>query len=293
MRGCWKRAARTVKVMRWLGVSIALGGALWAQGIGLDQISAGPVDLHDHIRFNFHIPIENDPYPHQFIQDYAFDGVDLMAHIDWHWQNAHFQTGIRVTPEPRNHFAFDQDTDFEPNTDFTHGDSAIARSRTFGIDQLFPEWGIGRWGHVAFSTGLLRQFTHFGYGTTYNLNSNPALPSSSYTNVIGETAIVYQINTTAALIEQQTHGSWRLGSATAVTPLSSVLLHNYIPERVSTEALAYGGTETLNASRRVDGWELRIIGSAGRTIGYRVIEGFWRETFAAGVELGPPAGKWF
>jgi hypothetical protein len=101
-----------------------------AAQVGVDSIAAGPVAIHDHVRIDFHAPVLNDPFPHEVIQGYAFDGADVGLTFEWHWGNTQLRTQVRATPVARSHFAFDQDTDFEPGTNFTHGNAGTARSRT-------------------------------------------------------------------------------------------------------------------------------------------------------------------
>jgi hypothetical protein len=271
-------------------LALSLGPRAAAQNVGLDRISVGPVAVHDHIAFDLHIPIQNDPYPHEVKEGYAFDGVDLGATLHWHWGRSRFTTRFRVTPASRLHWAYDQDTDFKPATAFTHGDAGYARGRTFAIAQSFPEWRApaGR-GALRYRLSFVRQATSYHSVTTYDLNTNPALPSTSYQRVIGERAIVYELRSTVAWLGTRQAGPWQLHGELGFTPLASILLHNYIPVVLAaTSSEAYGASTTLSAGRDWDGWRIAVRGTAGIYQGYRWIEGFSRQEFTFGLSVSPP-----
>lgn len=273
-----------------LALALCAGLHAAAQGVGLDRISFGPLAVHDHAAIDLHIPIKNDPYPHEVKEGYAFDGVDLAAAIHWHWGVARLTTRLRVTPASRLHFAYDQDTDFEPNTNVTHGDAGMARSRTFGVEQSFPLFGLpAGWGALRYRVNFLRQWTQYHTVTTYDLNSNPALPSTYYQRVIGERAIFYELRSTLAWSGARDAGPWRLRGELAYTPLTSILLHNYIPVVLAaTSSEAYGVSTALGAGRRWGAWRFTLRGTAGIYQGYRWIEGFKRQEFTLALAIAPP-----
>ncbi|HVA63036.1 MAG TPA: hypothetical protein VNF74_04865 [Terriglobales bacterium] len=271
-----------------LGLGLALAGSrLVAQGVGVDQVQVGPLALHDHVAFDYHIPIKNDPFPHEVKEGYAFDGVDLGAAIRWHWGRTRLETQLRVTPASRLHFAYDQDTDFEPNTNFTHGDEGLAHSRTFGLKQEFPLMRLGKT-QLGGALGFLRQWTRYHQVTTYDLNTNPALPSTFIQRLIYERAILYELRTGLSLARQWQLGGWEVGGKLGATPLTSIFLHNYVPELAATSAIAFGGTMEVEVQRRVGSWGLDLTGRAGQYHGYRAIEGFQRQEFALQLEVAPP-----
>ncbi len=274
------------------GLGLCLGVALagtrgWGQGVGVDQVEVGPLAVHDHVAFDYHIPIKNDPYPHEVKEGYAYDGVDVGVAIRWHWGRTRLKTQLRVTPASRLHFAYDQDTDFEPTTTFTHGDEGQAHSRTFGLKQQFPLGRLGK-SRIEGELGFLRQWTRYHAVTTYDLNSNPTLPSNSYQRLIYERAILYELRMGLSAGRRWRVGNWEVGGKLGVVPLSSVFLHNYVPELAATSALAYGGTVGVEVERRVGGWGLELSGRAGQYHGYRAIEGFQRQEFALELEVAPP-----
>ena len=275
-----------------LALSLAAGAAARAaaQGIGVDSVSVGPLAVHDHVAFDLHIPIKNDPYPHEVKQGYAFDGVDLAAAIHWHWGRLRLTTRLRVTPASRLHFAYDQDTDFEPATAFTHGDEGLAHSRTFGIAQTLPLWRPpAGWGALAYRVTFLRQWTRYHAVTTYDLNTNPALPSTYYQRLISERAIIYELRSTLAWSGARRAGPWRLRGELGFTPLTSIFLRNYIPVVLAaTSSEAYGANTVLSAARAWGGWRFTLRGTAGVYQGYRWIEGFSRQEYTLGLDIAPP-----
>lgn len=270
------------------------GVGLAGQGIGVDHISAGPMAVHDHVVFDYHIPIKGDPFPHEVKEGYAYDGVDLMAAVGWHWGRAHLLTSLRLTPASRAHFAYDQDTDFKPGTDFTHGNAGPAKSRTFGLDQAFPLLHFRRAGEVGFDVGFLRQWTRYHRVTTYDLNTNPALPSNTYTRLISEQAIVYELRSSLTWAQQRRLGGWTARAKLGVTPVSAIFLRNYIPVVLAaTSTEAYGGTAAIGLGHALGRWGVQISATAGRFNGYRAIEGFRREEYTLRLELerAPQIGR--
>ncbi len=264
-----------------------MGAAAWAQGIGIDTVSAGPVAVHDHARFDFHIRVQNDPYPHEFKEDYAYDGADVKLRLGWHWGETPLATSIQFSPAARGHFAFDQDTDFKPGTNFTHGDAGIARSRTILISQEVPLWRVGHLGRLAWNESFLVQRTHYGLVTTYDLNSNPSLPSSSYQRIIPEQANVYELRSTLELARTVVRHGWQAGVIGGATPVSQVLLHNYVPELAATSTEAYGFSGRMFVGSRIGGMGWVLGGNAGWYNSYHSIKGFRREVFSVDLLITP------
>ncbi len=268
----------------------------WAQGLGIDRWFAGVEAVHDHVTFAFHQPALNDPYPHLVREGYAFDGVDLVLGLRWHWDRGHWVTRLRVTPAARSHWAYDEDTNFQPGDQFTHGDEGYARSRTFGVSQQFPAWHLGgrsgRWGAISYRLGLLRQFTRYHAVTTFNLNSNPVLGSMSFQRLISERAIIYELRSTLLWRRRWRRGRWRLGGGLGATPLEGVWLRNYIPVvEATSQTQAYGFSATLSASRRLGraaAWGLRLGAHAGWESGYNSAKYFRREIFALRLQITGP-----
>lgn len=270
-----------------LYLCLLLGGSALAQGIGIDSISAGPVAVHDHVQFDFHIRVRNDPYPHEFKEGYAYDGGDVSMRLGWHWGETPLATNIQFSPTARGHFAFDQDTDFKPDTNFTHGDAGIAGSRTIMVSQQFPLWSLGFLGKLGWNESFLSQRTRYGLVTTYDLNSNSSLPSNSYQRTIPEQANLYELRSTLELGKQGTWKRWHAGMTFGMTPLSQILLHNYVPDLAATSTEAYGFSDHLFLSRRAAGigWELG--GDAGWYNSYHSIKGFRREVFSVDLAITP------
>lgn len=276
-------------------VLLAAPGA-WAQGLGIDRWFAGVEAVHDHVTFAFHQPALNDPYPHLVREGYAFDGADLVLGLRWHWDRGHWVTRLRVTPAARSHWAYDEDTDFRPGDQFTHGDEGYARSRTFGVSQEFPAWRLGgrhgHWGSLAYRIGLLRQYTRYHAVTTFNLNSNPALGSMSFQRLISERAIIYELRTTLLWKRHWRRGRWRLGGDLGTTPLAGVWLRNYIPVvEATSQTQAYGFSAALNATRwlgRTGAWGLRLGAHADWESGYNPAKYFRREIFALRLQVTGP-----
>lgn len=270
--------------LRWM---VLLGAAvlLHGQGIGVDQLQWGPVLEHDHVAFNYHIPIRDDPFPHQVKEGYAFDGADLGMTVRWHWNGAALETEIQASPASRLHFAYDQDTDFKPTTNFTHGDEGDAHSRSVRLMQsvpLLPRQGLR--GELAY----LRQWTRYGEVTTFDLNSNPALPSNTFQRVIDERAILYEVRAGVAWAWAWKPGKWRFSAKASGVPLASIYLHNYVPELAATSALAYGAALELSGQRHLGAWQAEFRAGAGQYHGYRTIEGFERQQFWVECALAPP-----
>ncbi len=268
----------------------------WAQGLGIDRWFAGVEAVHDHVTFAFHQPALNDPYPHLVREGYAFDGADLVLGLRWHWNHGHWVTRLRVTPVARSHWAYDEDTNFQPGDQFTHGDEGYARSRTFGVSQQFPAWHVGgrsgRWGAISYRLGLLRQFTRYHAVTTFNLNSNPALGSMSFQRLISERAIIYELRSTLLWRRRWRRGRWRLGGGLGATPLVGVWLRNYIPVvEATSQTQAYGFSAALSATRRLGraaAWGLRLGAHAGWESGYNSAKYFRREIFALSLQITGP-----
>lgn len=263
------------------------GVTAWGQGIGIDSISAGPVAVHDHVRFDFHIRVKNDPYPHEFKEDYAYDGADVKVRVGWHWGETPLATSIQFSPAARSHFAFDQDTDFMPDTNSTHGDAGIARSRTVMLGQEIPLWSMGRLGKLGWHESFLMQRTRYGLVTTYDLNSNPSLPSTSYQRVITEQANVYELRSTLELGKTVTHHHWNAGVLGGATPLSQILLHNYVPNLAATSTEAYGFSGRVFVGSRIGGMGWTLGGNAGWYNSYHSIQGFRREVFSVDLMITP------
>ena len=262
---------------------------LSAQGLGVDRLSFGPVAVHDHVTFDLHIPILNDPYPHETREGYAFDGVDLEGAMAWHWGTSPLFTEVRVTPASRAHLAFDQDTDFEPTTNFTHGNQGPARSRTVAVEQ---RWGLvrsPRLGAFGFQFDWERQWTRYHQVTTYDLNSNPALPSNVYTRLISERAIVYDLRMGMGWTGTRTLGNWQASLTAGVTPVERIWLANYVPVvKVVTSEPALGGTLGLALARRVGRWRFELAGDGERSRSLSSQMRFTRETYELQVLLTPP-----
>ncbi|MGH9481651.1 MAG: hypothetical protein ACRD1L_06130 [Terriglobales bacterium] len=263
--------------------------ALLGQGMGVDQVRLGPVALHDHVGFDYHIPIANDPFPHQVREGYGYDGVDLGVAVDWHWGASQLQTLLRITPVARSHFDYDQDTDFEPSTAVTHGDAGFARGRSFGVDQSVTWLHFGSNTTLLLGFGFLRQWTRYHQVSTYDLNSNPSLPSQTVQRLISERAIVYQLEPSLSWRQQRAWGGWTGTGQVGVAPLTEVLLHNYIPTTLAaTSTTAYGVIGTLALQHRLGEWSIKLGGSAAFDHSYGSLEGFYRQQFALRFELAPP-----
>ncbi|HEY7856342.1 MAG TPA: hypothetical protein VIC32_07855 [Terriglobales bacterium] len=272
-------------VFHWLSmaaIAALLPATVIAQGVGLDRIAVGPIGIHDHVVFDYHFRVLNDPFPHEVKEGYAFDGADVGMAINWHWNKSQLQTRFRVTPASRTHFAYDQDTDFEPNTNFTHGNEGNAKSRTFGVGQSLPLFRLGHWGAVGLDEDFLRQWTRYHRVTTYDLNSNPALPSNSFTRLISEQAIIYEVRSTLTLTERRQWAGWTAEVKLGATPASIVLLHNYIPVVLAaTSTEVYGGSSHLAIGHGLGKWGAELLFDAGRYNSYHSIAGFRREQFSA------------
>ena len=243
--------------------------------------------MHDHVRFDFHIPVKNDPYPHEFKEGYAYDGVDLGIRLAWHWGHSPLITRFRISPVARSHFAFDQDTDFKPGTNSTHGDAGIANSRTFAITQELPWWNLGRLGRISLNESFLSQPTQYGLVTTYDLNSNPALPSSQYQRVITEQANVYELRTTVTLTKALRLEHWELGNTAGTTPIAEIMLHNYVPLLAATSTEAYGFVDRAWIARRIGGIGVQLSGQAASYNSFHSIEGYRRQVFSVELDITP------
>ena len=256
--------------------------------IRLERFRFGPVAVHDHIAFDYRFPVPNDPYPHQMKQGYAFDGVEMAAALDWLWGRTPMRTTLRFSPAPTRHWAYDQDTNFTPTGTFTHGDAGYAQGRTFALGQRIAIGAIPGWGGLGLALGFLRQASRYGLVTTYDLNSNPALPSTSYTRTINERAILYELRVGLATAHDVRWGAWTLHAGFEATPMADILLRNYIPELAPTSTLAYGGAATLALGRRLGRWRWRLGGEARWESGYKPLWRFDRQTFALRLEFVSP-----
>lgn len=280
----------------WLGrlllTAVAAAGSIYclaAQGVGVDQVWVGPLAVHDHVAFDYHIPIENDPFPHEVKEGYGYDGVDVGAAVDWHWGTSQLRTELRVTPAARSHFDYDQDTDFEPTTNFTHGDAGFARSRSTGVDQSITWLHFGANSTLLLGFTFLRQFTQYRQVTTYNLNSNPSLPSQTIQRLIAERAIVYQLEPKLTWRQEREWRHWTGIGELGVAPLTEILLHNYIPATLAaTSTAAYGVIGGLNLRHRLGGWSFNLGGNAELDHSYGSLEGFRRQQFSLCLEIAAP-----
>ena len=268
-------------------VGLCLPAALLAQ-IHLDRISAGIVAVHDHAAFDYHMLVRNDPYPHETKEGYAFDGAELVLRLHWDWQGARLLTRFQFSPARRSHFAYDQDTDFKGNTNSTHGDEGQALSRTLAVTQRMGLITSRRWGQFWGQIGFWDQPTRYGEGVTFDLNSNPALPSSSYTRVIPEQANIHEIRFGLGWSYAGRWGGWRWRESLTGVPVTSIRLINLIPNQIVTSLLAYGGQASLSIfrpiglqARRPRG--LRLALQAGRYDSFGPVMGFRREVFAGSV----------
>lgn len=282
---------KTHRLLGLAGAVLLMLARLAAQGVGVDAVQVGPVATHDHFRYDLHIGIKDDPYPHEVREEYAYDGVDVGVGIRWHWGRAKLATDVQVTPVARSHYAFDQDTDFGPDTAATHGDAGTARSRSVSVRQWMPLHDFGRRGHLRYEVGLERQWSGYGWVTTYDLNSNPALPSTSYQRQLNERAILYELEYGVQWGLERGSGAWRWGLDLTPEPLEAVFMRNHIPVLAPTSALGYGGSVGLRVARRLGGWDFELAGTAGEQRGYRWVEGFERQRFTLSLEVQP--AHWF
>lgn len=138
---------------------------LAGQAVGVDAVRVGSVLTHDHFRYDLHIGIKNDPYPHEVREEYAFDGGDVGVGLRWHWGQTRLETDFQITPIARS--------GFRPGTDFTHGDAGTARSRSVSVRQRLPVHDFGSAGSLQYQVGVERQWSGYGWVTTYERNSNP------------------------------------------------------------------------------------------------------------------------
>jgi len=268
---------------------LAASAGAWAQAPKLDAIRFGPVAVHDHLEFDYHIPIKNDPFPHEVREGYGFDGVDLGLQANWHWRGAILATELRATPGARLHFAYDQDTDFEPATDSTHGNEGLARSRSVAFRQGLQLWRSRTGARAELSLGWERQWTRYHAVTTYDLNTNPALPSTFTQRDISERAVAYELRPGMRLADQRGWGAWRIAGWAEADPLDLVLLRNYIPVvEAATSAQGYGGALGFSADRPWGAWRLSLGANAGLERGWRWREQFSRQRFTLELQVAPP-----
>lgn len=259
-------------------------GAARAQGIGLDHISVGPILVHDHVRFDLHLHVKNDPYPHETKEGYEYDGMDWAAAVQWHWGRIPLVSTLRATPVSRLHPAYDQDTDFEPTTDSTHGNTGLAHSRTFALTQQIPVSPS-----ISYTLGFLRQWTRYHDVTTYDLNTNPSLPSHVYERLISEQAILYELRSGLDWTHTCTCAGWTTTGSAGAVPLTAIYLHNYIPVVLAaTSALAYGATGSLSTAHPLGAWRIELRADGGWFHGYRADAGFQRRAYAFSFTLSPP-----
>lgn len=281
------KGARRVPLLA-LSVALSLSATnLHGQGLGLDGWSAGPLLLHDHVTFAFHQPALGDPYPHEFKQGYAFDGADLQLRLRWRWDGLKLGTTLRVTPASRAHWAYDQDTDFRPGDDFTHGNAGVAKSRTFGLGQSLRLGRVGGLGEASLEFDFLRQWTRYHAVTTYNLNSDPSLPSQVFPRLISERAIVYEYRPGLALRRARARGKWTFAARGEFDPISLISLDNYIPVILATSSTTgFGGGVDLEAARRWGGWRISLAAGAREEGSYAPAKHFQREEFALSLGVG-------
>src|SRR6185437_9833632 len=114
----WRRSGSSLIAV--VGLSLAGCVVALGQSFRVESLRFGPVAVHDHLEFDYHIPIKGDPFPHEVREGYGYDGVDLELRVDWRWRGAALWTVLRGTPHSRLHFDYDQDTDFEHGTNATH-----------------------------------------------------------------------------------------------------------------------------------------------------------------------------
>ncbi len=273
------------RLVLWIFLLPLLGLNLPAQ-IGLDRVSAGLMLEHDHVHFDFHIPVLHDPYPHEFQQGYGYDGVDLVAGLRWHWDAARQITRFRLSPGAQDHFGYDQDTDYEPNTTATHGDAGTTSNHTF----VFSQWSqLGRlrhWGDWGMEGGFLRQSARYHEILTYDLNSNPLLPSHEYYRSSPERAIIYELRLGLGWRGQIRKPGWSIHSNFNLLPIDQVLLHNYIPEPVATATLAYGFGGGLILQFDLGKWRLKTGIEAKGTNSYTPTHSFNRQLYAFQLAVG-------
>ncbi len=277
MKSAWRR----------LGCVILLAcGAVSLPGqIRLNRISVGMMAVHDHVHIDFHGPVLHDPYPHEFQQGYAYDGVDLIASAYWSWGRYRQITRLRISPGTHSHFAYDQDTDFMPNNRFTHGDAGITTNRTFALSQWDEFQSLGRWGELGMTAGFSRQAAQYHQVLTYDLNSNPALPSREYYRPSPERAILYELRGGFGWRGGPRHRHWALRAHFNLTPLDQVLLHNYVPELAATSTLAYGFGGGLDYRVRLGDWLLTTGGDATGFNSYGPTHSFNRQIYSLHVTL--------
>jgi hypothetical protein len=250
----------------------------------LDSLSIGTMAVHDHVRFDFHDRVSNDPYPHEFMQGYAFDGADLESRIAWHWGMQPLVTTLRVTPVARHHFAFDQDIDYHPAV-YMHGDAGDARSRTFGIEQQLP---LAR--RLDFDFNFVRQWSRFHDVTTFDITP---FSSNVYERTISERAVVHEIASGAIYRLPLIDGRWRVVSETRADPLGIVWLDNYVPViHDRNSAMSFDLLERLRSSHPVGNrWQIALTGEAGWGHSYSEIHKFYREQFDVRLELVRRTGR--
>lgn len=277
---------RVARAAACLLLAVAGSMAARAQGIGIDSIGFGPVALHDHVRFDLHLKVRGDVYPHETKEAYDYDGVDLQAAMRWHWAGIPLISTLRVTPASRLHPAYDQDTDFEGSTNFTHGNAGLARSRTFALEQ---QMALNSSKSVHLDIAFLRQWTRYRQVTTYDLNSNPGLPSNTYSRLISEQAILYELRTGATWTRVCACAGWTTTGTVGVFPLAAIFLHNYVPVVLAaTSEPAYGGSANLSVTHRLGAWQLGWAGDGGWFHGYSHDGGFQRREYGLAFTLTPP-----
>jgi len=285
--------ARATRFASFLMLALCCARVAAAQGTRVDYISFGPVAVHDHVRFDLHLKIRNDPYPHETKEAYDYDGVDWEATMGWHWAGVPLITTVRATPVARLHPAYDQDTDFEPGNNFTHGNAGQAPSRTFALEQQVPltaSRGLtSRRGALRYDFTFLRQWTRYRQVTTYDLNSNPSLPSNTYSRLISEQAIVYELRSGVTWNRVCACAGWTTTAHLGVVPLTAIFLHNYIPVVLAaTSELAYGATAQLGVGHRLGAWRIGARGEGGWFHGYSHDGGFQRREYGVALTLTLP-----
>lgn len=266
------------------GCIVALG-----QGFRVESVRFGPVAVHDHLQFDYHIPIKGDPFPHEVREGYGYDGVDLELRVDLRWRGVALWTGLRGIPHSRLHFDYDQDTDFEPGTNATHGNEGYARSRSVALEQGMALW-TGKSGMRADAVlGWDRQWTRYHTVTTYDLNTNPALPSKFVQRDISERAVVYELRPAFRVAQRNRYGGWETDAWAEGVPLELMLLRNYIPVVLAaTSSEGYGGAAGLSVEHGWGAWRFGLAGSAGLERAWHWREMYRRQRFLLELRIAPP-----
>ncbi len=264
---------------------LACGAVSLLGQIRLNRISVGMMAVHDHVHIDFHGPVLHDPFPHEFQQGYAYDGEDLMASAYWSWGKSRQITRLRISPGTHSHFAYDQDTDFMPQNRFTHGDAGITTNRTFMLSQWDEFESLGRWGELGMTAGYLRQAAQYHQVLTYDLNSNPALPSREYYRPSPERAILYELRGGFGWRGGPQHRNWAQRAPLNNPPLGQGRLAQYVPGLAATATPAVGVGGGLDYRVRLGNWILTTGGDAAGTNSYGPTHSFNRQVYSLHVTL--------